>query len=83
MGVLAACMTVLAVALCYSASSHQRWLRTPLPTFPARASAALAAVVAFTAWLQVLTFASAVFALLTTAMLAALAVSSSAVVTRS
>ena len=36
---------LLAVVLMYSASPRQRWLRVPLPAFPTRVSAVLAAVV--------------------------------------
>ena len=35
----------LAVGLAYSASPKQRWLRAPLPAFPTRVSALLAAIV--------------------------------------
>jgi hypothetical protein len=45
---------LLAVALVYSASPRQRWLRVPLPAFPARFSAILAAVVGLKAWSEAL-----------------------------
>jgi hypothetical protein len=35
----------LAIVLVYSASPKQRWLRAPLPAFPTRVSAVLAAIV--------------------------------------
>lgn len=47
---------LLAVVLMYSASPRQRWLRVPLPAFPTRVSAVLAAVVGLKAWSEVLRF---------------------------
>ena len=44
----------LAIALVYSASPRQRWLRVPLPSFPSYVSALLAAVVGLKAWSEVL-----------------------------
>ena len=45
---------LLAIALVYSASPQQRWLRVPLPTFPTYVSALLAAIVGLKAWSAVL-----------------------------
>lgn len=47
---------LLAVALVYSASPRQRWLRVPLPAFPTRVSAVLAAIVGLKAWTEALHF---------------------------
>jgi len=47
---------LLAVALAYSASPRQSWLRVPLPAFPARVSAVLAAIVGLKAWSEALRF---------------------------
>ena len=47
---------LLAVALAYSASPRQRWLRVPLPAFPTRVSAVLAAIVGLKAWSEALRF---------------------------
>jgi hypothetical protein len=41
---------LLALVLIYSASPRQRWLRVPLPAFPTRVSALLAAIVGLKAW---------------------------------
>jgi hypothetical protein len=49
----------------------------PLPSFPSRASAALAAIVALRAWIEALPFASGVFAWLTALMLASMAIAAS------
>ena len=49
---------MLAVALVYSASSRQRWLRMPLPAFPALVSAVLAAIVGCKALAEALRFLS-------------------------
>lgn len=45
MFVFAIATWLLAVALVYSASPRQRWLRVPLPSFPSYVSALLAIVV--------------------------------------
>jgi hypothetical protein len=47
---------LLAVALAYSSSPRQRWLRVPLPAFPTRVSAVLAAIVGLKAWSEALRF---------------------------
>ena len=71
--------TTLAALFGYLSSPHQRWLVGPLPSMPARISAALAAIVALRAWIEVLPLASALLAWLTTLMLASmLAVASGA-----
>ncbi len=49
---------LLAAALVYSASPRQRWLRVPLPAFPSRVSAVLAAIVGMRAWAEALQFLS-------------------------
>ena len=49
---------LLAVVLVYSASPRQRWLRVPLPAFPTRVSAVLAAIVGMQAWGEALRFLS-------------------------
>lgn len=54
--VLAIATWLLAVALAYSASPRQRWLRVPLPAFPTRVSAVLAAIVGLKAWSEALPF---------------------------
>lgn len=46
----------LAAALVYSQSPRQRWLRAPLPAFPTRVSAVLAAIVGVKASLEALRF---------------------------
>lgn len=46
----------LALALVYSASPRQRWLRVPLPAFPTRVSAVLAAMVGCKACSEALRF---------------------------
>jgi hypothetical protein len=48
----------LAAALVYSASPRQRWLRVPLPAFPTRVSAVLAAIVGMRASAEALRFLS-------------------------
>jgi hypothetical protein len=45
---------LLAIALVYSASPRQRWLRVSLPSFPSYVSALLAAVVGLKAWSEAL-----------------------------
>jgi hypothetical protein len=47
---------LLAVALAYSASPRQRWLRAPLPAFPTRVSAVMAGIVGLKAWSEALRF---------------------------
>lgn len=47
---------LLAIALIYSASPRQRWLRVPLPTFPSHVSALLAVIVGLKAWSEALRF---------------------------
>ncbi len=54
MFVFAIATSFLAVALVYSASPRQRWLRVPLPSFPSYVSAVLAAVVGLKAWSEAL-----------------------------
>lgn len=49
---------ILAGALVYSASPRQRWLRVPLPAFPARVSAVLAVIVGARACAEALRFLS-------------------------
>ncbi|MBL8266909.1 hypothetical protein [Steroidobacter sp.] len=49
---------LLAAVLAYSASPRQRWLRVPLPAFPTRVSAVLAAIVGLRAWAEALRFLS-------------------------
>ncbi|MBM0108296.1 hypothetical protein JM946_26495 [Steroidobacter sp. S1-65] len=49
---------LLALALVYSASPRQRWLRVPLPAFPTRVSAVLAAIVGCKALAEALSFLS-------------------------
>ena len=56
--VLALATWTLAAALVYSASPRQRWLRVPLPAFPALVSAVLAAIVGLRAWAEALHFLS-------------------------
>ncbi|MDY6944624.1 MAG: hypothetical protein SXG53_02805 [Pseudomonadota bacterium] len=50
--------SLLAAVLVYSASPRQRWLRVPLPAFPTRVSAVLAAIVGMRAWAEALRFLS-------------------------
>ncbi len=50
MFVFAIATWLLAIALVYSASPRQRWLRVPLPSFPSYISALLAALVGTKAW---------------------------------
>ena len=54
MFVFALATSLLAVALVYSASPRQRWLRVPLPSFPSYVSALLAAIVGLKAWSEAL-----------------------------
>lgn len=54
--IFAIAASILALALVYSASPRQRWLRVPLPAFPTRVSAVLAAVVGLKAWAEALPF---------------------------
>lgn len=54
MFVFAVATSLLAVALAYSASPRQRWLRAPLPSFPSYVSALLAAIVGLKAWSEAL-----------------------------
>lgn len=49
---------MLAGALVYSAWPRQRWLRVPLPAFPTRVSAVLAAIVGARACAEALRFLS-------------------------
>jgi hypothetical protein len=56
MFVFAIATSFLAIALVYSASPRQRWLRVPLPSFPSYVSALLAAVVGLKAWSEALRF---------------------------
>lgn len=52
--VFAISISMLAAVLAYSASPRQRWLRVPLPAFPTRVSAMMAAMVGLKAWSQAL-----------------------------
>lgn len=54
MFVFAIATSSLAIALVYSASPRQRWLRVPLPSFPSYVSALLAAIVGLKAWSEAL-----------------------------
>lgn len=54
MFVFALATWLVAIALVYSASPRQRWLRVPLPLFPSYVSAFLAAVVGLKAWSEAL-----------------------------
>jgi len=54
MFVFALATSLLAIALVYSASPRQRWLRVPLPSFPSYVSAVLAIVVGLKAWSEVM-----------------------------
>jgi hypothetical protein len=65
--------SVIAVALVYAASPHQRWLRAPLDAFPSRSSAAMAAMVALKAWTELLGAAAGTLAWSATVALAAIA----------
>lgn len=62
--------SVLAAALVLLASPQQRWLRAPLPAFPTRVSAFLAAIVALKGWTEAFAADEGVFAWLTIVMLA-------------
>jgi len=62
----------MVIALAYTASAHQRWLRRPLPAFPARVTAALAAIVALKGWSELFGPAVGAFAWLTTVLLASI-----------
>lgn len=64
--------SAIAVALTYTASAHQRWLHRPLPAFPARVTAALAAIVALKGWSELFGPAAGAFVWLTTVLLAAI-----------
>lgn len=74
MSVAAIMATTLSVVLAYLGSKHQQWLAAPLPGFPALSSAALASIVAATAWFDALPIGTAVIAWLTTSMLVAIAI---------
>lgn len=63
--------SVLAMALTFLASSHQRLLRAPLPAFPTRVSAVLAAIVALKAWTEALKAGEGMFVVLTILLLVA------------
>ncbi len=52
--VFAISISMLAAGLVYSASPRQRWLRVPLPAFPTRVSAMMAAMVGLKAWSEAL-----------------------------
>lgn len=54
--------SVLACCLAYAASPRQRWLRAALPSFPARVSAGLAAMVALKGFMEALSAGAAVSA---------------------
>jgi hypothetical protein len=67
--------SALAIALVLLASPRQRWLRVPLPAFPTRVSAVLAAIVALKAWTELFAAGANAFAWLTMLMLAAIGLS--------
>lgn len=46
--------SVLAISLAYSALPWQRWWHRPFRRFPARATAIMAALVAFKGWVEML-----------------------------
>src|SRR5262245_40945210 len=71
MTLLASIATLLAIALLYAASPHQRWMSQPLPAWPARGSAVLSALVAFKAWMHALTPLAGIVAGCVVAMLTA------------
>lgn len=54
MFVFAIATWLLAIALVYSASPRQTWLRVPLPSFPSYTTALLAALVGLKAWSEAL-----------------------------
>lgn len=66
--------TIVSAALYYGSLRHQRWFSEPLPLTAARTSAALAAIVALRAWIEVLPIVSAIVAWLAALALASLIV---------
>jgi hypothetical protein len=65
--------SALAIVLVFLTSSRQRWLRTALPAFPMRVSAALAAMVALKGWTELLGTGASTFVWLVMLLLVAIA----------
>lgn len=71
--IAAVAASALAIVLALLASPRQHWLRAPLPAFPMRVSAVLAAMVALKGWTELLGTRSSTFAWLAMLVLAVIA----------